>query len=198
MTREDVEKSLNPFAASLRECIVYGYEKWQEFGVRAGDLRMPLDARTRACFINRHIVAKVASVFADNNAVRVVDSRGFVELVLLKSRLIIRFKKLDKKGMSRNILTPAQRGWFENQAKLPEMLPAATRLIAGYVLDEITANLSRVLVTLPNGPSAVMWKLELPETGGTTIIEMPRRPQEPKSPLVRSRKRKAEDSDKKQ
>lgn len=198
MTREDVEKALAPFTASLRECIVYGYSKWQEFGERAGDLRAPLDGRARACFINRHIVARVAAAFADNHAVRVVDSRGFVELVLLKARLIIRFKKLDKNGVSRNILTAAQRSWFEKQAKLPQMLPDATRLIAGYVLDEITANLSRVLVTLPDGPSAVMWKLELPETGGATVIEIPRRPQEPKTPGVRSRKRKTEQSDKKE
>lgn len=198
MTREDVEKALAPFTTSLRECIVYGYSKWQEFGVRAGDLRAPLDGRARACFINRHIVAQVSSVFSDNHAVRVVDSRGFVELVLIKARLIIRFKKLDKRGVSRNILTPAQRDWFEKQAKLPEMLPKATRLIAGYVLDELTANLSRVLVTLPDGPSAVMWKLELPESGGATIFEMPRKPQEPKAPNVRSRKRKTDQSGKKE
>jgi hypothetical protein len=125
----------------------------------------------------------VSAVFGENHAVRVVDSRAFVELVILRARLIIRFKKLDKRGVSRNILTDAQRSWFEGQAKLPEMLPAATKLIAGYVLDELTANLSRVLVTLPDGPSAVMWKLDLPEAGGATIIEIPRRPEEPKAPL---------------
>jgi hypothetical protein len=196
MTKEHVEKAIAPFAASLRECIDYGYEKWMEFGERAGDLRAPLDGRARACFINRHIVAKVSAVFADNNAVRVVDVRGFVELVLLKSRLILRFKKLDKNGLSRNILTSAQRLWFEEHAKLPHMPERAVKLIAGYVLDDITANLSRVLVTMPNGPSSVMFKIELPETGGATLLEIPRTPQNPKAPNVRSRKRKTDESDK--
>lgn len=194
MLRDDVEKAITPYANQLRECIVHGYEMWQEFGRRAGDLRAPLDGRTRACFINRHIVSKVDAVFTGDNAVRVVDVRGFVELVLLKSRLVIRFKKLKKNGQSRNILTTAQRLWFESTDKLPEMPARATRLVAGYVLDDITANLSRVLVTMPDGPSSVMWKIDLPEEGGATIIEMPVRPRDPQAPPVRSRTRKTDES----
>lgn len=193
MSQEEVEKAVAPYAERLRDCITHGYDKWQEFGRRAGDLRAPLDGRARACFINRHIVSKVQAVFTDDHSVRVVDVRGFVELVILKARMIIRFKKLDKHGRSSNILTTAQRNWFRAQEKLPEMPPAAVRLIAGYVLDDLTANLNRVLVTMPNGPSAVMWKIDLPEAGGATLVEMPAQPKEPKAPQVRSRKKKSED-----
>lgn len=194
MSRDDAEKSIAPYAERLRACIVHGYEMWQEFGKVAGHLRAPLDGRTRACFINRHIVASVGATFADDHSVRVVDARGFVELVILKARMIIRFKKLDKNGQSRNILTPSQRLWFEQNVQLPEMPPRATRLIAGYVLDEITANLSRVLVTMPDGPSSVMWRIELPEAGGASILEMPSKPQTPKAPTVRSTRKKKDES----
>lgn len=195
MDKDDIEKSLGPYSARLRECIVYGHDRWHAFGVTAGELRAPLDSRARACFIYCHIIARVWAIFADDNSVRVVNSRGFVELALLKERLIVRFKKLNKNGISSNILTRAQRRWFEDHQKLPEMPPEATKLIAGYVLDEITANLSRVLVTLPNGPSAVMWKIELPEDGSTKVVEMQRQRREPKAPPVRSRVRKKQDQD---
>jgi hypothetical protein len=198
MDRDNVQKALGPYAARLRESIVYGHSKWVEFGKVAGDLRAPLDARTRACFINRHIVARIQAVFADDNSVRVVSVRGFIQLVLLKSRLILRFKKLDESGRSRNILTRNQRLWFSPAAKLPETPAEAMRLVAGYVLDVVSAELTRVLVTLPNGPSAVMWIIELPESGGATVIPMPRRtPKQPAPPRVRSRKSK-EQSDKDQ
>ena len=190
MDRDDVQNAIAPYAARLRESIVYGHEKWVDFDKVAGDLRAPLDARARACFINRHIVTRAQTVFADDNSVRIVSVRGFIQLVLLKSRLILRFKKLDQQGRSRNILTRNQRLWFTPAAKLPEMPHEAMRLVAGYVLDVVSAELSRVLVTLPNGPSAVMWVIELPDTGGARVLEMPKRtPQQPTAPSVRSQRK---------
>ena len=108
---------------------------------------------------------------------------------------MIRFKKLDRNGQSRSYLTPSQRRWFEDKARLPEMPPEAVRLVAGYVLDEISANLARVLVTKPRGHSGVMWCIELAEGGSVKVVEMPRLPMEPKAPVVRSKKRKPQSND---
>lgn len=196
MDREDVGQALRPYAERIRTAIVHGHEKWSEFGEVAGELRAPLDARARACFINRHIVTKIQTIFADDNSVRVISERGFIQLVLLKSRLILRFKKLDEHGRSRNIMTRNQRLWFSPAAKLPEAPPKATRLIAGYILNVVTADLDRVVVVLPDGPSATMWIIELPDTGGTNIIEMPKRtPKQPTRPPVRSKKKQTDEND---
>jgi hypothetical protein len=103
------------------------------------------------------------------------------------------FKKLDNKGRSRNILTRAQRNWFEQQLTLPEMPREAEKLIAGYVLDELGTEIERVLVTYPTSVSSVQWLLGLGDTDeGTNILEMPRTPSAPKAPSIRSTKRRTD------
>ncbi len=191
--KDSAEQALRPYFADLRACIVGGFKAWMELGRVAPALRVPCSTRTRAGFIYDHIVSCVRATFAGRRSVRIIEKRGFLELVI-KNRFVLRFKKLDAKGRSRNILTRQQRLWFEQQLTLPEMPPEAEKLIAGYVLDELGTEIHRVLVTQPASATAVDWLLGI-DGDDTNIIPMPRTPRKPKAPSVRSTKKRTSERD---
>ncbi len=120
------------------------------------------------------------------HGVRVEDRRGFPELVI-DNRFVLRFKKLDKHGRSRNILTPAQRAWLDAQMILPDMPPEAKRLIAGYVLDALGTQIERMLVTAPANVKTINWMLDIePDDNPNNVFQMPRTPISPNAPTIRS------------
>lgn len=192
-SKETALEHLAPYKEALRECIEAGFNAWRELGRLAMQLRIPLDARARASFIFCHIVFVVRQRFSDVPGVRLMEKRGFPELVI-KGRFVIRFKKLDKKGRARNASTKQTRLWY-GQFDLPDMPPEAVKLVAGYVLDLLGTEIERVLVICPVSTSAVEWMVDLGEPGAATIVEMPRRPKKPKSPPVRSTKREKSEED---
>jgi hypothetical protein len=192
--KDDAETLLQPYFNDLRACIESGWHRWAEFGRLASALRAPLGTRTRANFISDQITTCVRSTFSNRQGVRIVDRRGFPELVI-RGRYVIRFKKLDHHGRSRNILTKAQREWFRQQLSLPDLPPAAQRLIAGYVLDELGTEISRVLVTAPVSAKEIEWKIELTDDGASKVVEMPRVARAPQPPTVRSAERRSAEGD---
>jgi hypothetical protein len=195
VSKDDAEDSLQPYLPQLRECIQYGFDAWIAFGLKAPELKACLCARTRASFIYDHIISRVRVVFSSARRVRIVDRRGFPELVI-RNRYVIRFKKLDSKGRSRNILTRQQKLWFEQQLSLPEMPPAAEKLVAGYVLDMLGTEIERVLVTCPKDASQIEWMINLSDgDGASNIVPMPTSPRAPKSPNVRSTRPKKQSKD---
>lgn len=193
-SRDTAQEFLAPYEGTLRECIEAGFEAWRQFGRLDAKLRQPLDNRARACFIFSHIVFAVRQRFAETRGVRIMQKRGFPELVI-KGRYVIRFKKLDSRGRARNFATTQNRLWFEQHAELPEMPPRAVRLVAGYVLDLLGTQIERVLVICPINASAVEWRIDLREPGDATVIDMPRPIRKPKSPTVRSTKERKSEKD---
>lgn len=195
VSKDDAEDSLQPHLPQLRDCIQFGFDAWVALGQKAPELRAVLCPRTRASFIYDHIISRVRAVFSTVKRVRIVDRRGFPELVI-KNRYVIRFKKLDSKGRSRNILTKQQKLWFEQQLSLPEMPPAAEKLVAGYVLDMLGTEIEQVLVTCPKDATQIEWMINLSDADGVSnIVPMPVSTRAPKSPRVRSTKPKTHQKD---
>lgn len=187
MTQKDeAEEALRPYMAAFGDCLEAGFEAWREVGRLAPAVRVHLGTRTRANIISDHIAASVRSRFGQMRGVRVEERRGFPELVI-DNRFVLRFKKLDKKGRSSNILTGVQRAWLDSQMTLPDMPPEAKRLIAGYVLDALGTQIERMLVTSPANVKAINWMLDI-EHGdiATNVFQMPRTPISPNAPTVRS------------
>ncbi|MEA2561337.1 MAG: hypothetical protein QOH06_2841 [Acidobacteriota bacterium] len=156
------EIDLGPYLSALHECIASGWQAWELFGEIAPALRLPLTNRTRANFIYDHITTGARARFADLKRVKISENRGFLEL-LIASRYIIRFKKLNKSGRSSNIQTKQQLRWFSIQLELPDMPPAAVRLIAGYQLNLLGTEVANVLVTRPVG-SVIEWSFSLADS----------------------------------
>jgi len=194
ITQEQAEAELAPYMATLRKCIQSGWENWVEFGRVAPALKAPVSTRGRANLISDWVCNTVRHEFARLRGVRIIEARGFPELII-KERYVIRFKKLDRKGRSRNILTKQQRDWFNGQLSFPGMSPEdVSRLVAGYILDLLGTEMERVLVTCPIGASGVAWSINLDSPSASNVIELHRSVKAPKPPAVRSKKRKLNDA----
>jgi hypothetical protein len=193
-TQDRANEVLGPFFPKLRSCIERGFQAWQELGRTNPDLRVPLKPRTRANFIYDHICSAAFAEFANAKGVRLTTNRGFLEIIVNRE-FVIRFKKLDHKGLSRNILTASQFKWFNGQETLFDMSVDTQRLIAGYVLDLLGIELQQVLVTCPNGVSSIEWKIAL-GPNENKVVKMPDATRKPKSPTVTSRQKKTDDKGK--
>ena len=184
--RDDVEEALRPYIRAFGDCLRAGFEAWREIGKLAPAQRVHLKPRTRANIISDHIGVAVRGTFGQMRGVRVEDRRGFPELII-QNRFVLRFKKLDKKGRSRNILTKTQREWLDAQMVLPNMPPEAKRLIAGYVLDALGTEIERMLVTAPATAKSINWMFDIDsDDTANNVIPMPRTPIVPNAPTVRS------------
>jgi len=196
-TREQAEAELGPYLEKLRKCITYGWDCWEELGKLAPSLKVSLSSRSRASLISDWVLTAVRREFTGIRGVRLQEVRGFPELIV-KTRYIIRFKKLDRNGRSRNVLTRAQREWFSGQMSLlPNDIPQeeATRIVAGYVLDLFGTEMARILVTSPVGTSSVAWILDLTKDPGSNVVQLDRGKKAPKPPSVASKQKKTTEQD---
>jgi hypothetical protein len=147
---------LGPHLAKLIAAIRHGFEQWDRLAAIDMDpanagrapLRAPLDARARASFIYRHTVAEARRLLHGIPGVLLADNRNFLT-VHFGDEFIVRFKKLDRRGRSRNFPTQTQK-LFALQAQMFG-LGTATRTTVGYQLDELEKSIHDIRVVCPNG-----------------------------------------------
>ena len=83
--------------------------------------------------------------------------------------VLVRFKKLDEDGLSRNFQTyRAQR--YNGQLPIREISPAAIRLDVGYQLNELETTITNVIATHRNGDRPV-FSIDLDQT--PAVIALP-------------------------
>jgi hypothetical protein len=112
--------------------------------------------RSAASNIYDHIVAECERRFYGHKDVRSLDIRGLkLWLIGEDQHTVIRWKKMDEDGRSRNYPTK-QAEDFDRMLDLPGLPPAPVRVSVGYVLDPSGTSVQRVQVARPNG-RAVDW-----------------------------------------
>jgi hypothetical protein len=174
---DEVRELLMPYLGKIREAITSAWEAWESLGMVAPLLKLPLVSRTRANFLYDHITFNIRVKFEGVADAEIIETRGFLEL-RIKGIHVLRFKKLDGKGRSRNIMTQRQRSWFAIQYQLfgsKEPLESI-RLIAGYQLNLLGTELTGMLITKPSGVCRIDWAFPIPEPEATAVLQMPARP----------------------
>jgi len=159
----DETTELHPYLDELSGCIRAGWVAWEDLGTREPGLRLPLGPRTRACFVYEHVVFAIRQRFTNRPGVHINERRGFLEL-LIGSKYLIRFKKLNKNLQSSNIPTKQQKRWFDLQLELPDMPPQAMRLVAGYRLNLAGTEIEQLAITQPVGRK-IRWALDISDRG---------------------------------
>ncbi|HYT43547.1 MAG TPA: hypothetical protein VEP90_14510, partial [Methylomirabilota bacterium] len=150
ISEEATREILKPHLSTLTNCITTPWQQWERFGEIAPDLRFPLIARTRACFIYDHICHEIKHQFEGISGVSVDDRRGFL-LLNIENLLLMRFKKLNKSFQASNIATYQQEN-YSLQLELPGIPDSAARITAGYLLDKIQAGMKDIRIVFPIGP----------------------------------------------
>ena len=171
-------------AKKLAACIQGGWGKWEELGRRAPDLQIPLNAFARAIIVHNHITDLARKAFADDPGVHVGDNRGFLVLTI-EEQLVIRFKKYKNGNFTTSNIPTQQQLQFEYQLQLSGMPPEATKLVAGYLLDELQTSIGTIAITCRVGPD-LQWMLDISDEAdaGGEVFEPFVGPDEPRGPRV--------------
>ncbi len=173
-SQDYIKDFLHQYHHPLRESLIAGWHAWIELGQRVPELQHPLSAQCRARFVYDHIVNAAKERFEGLPQVLTSSTRGFLEIYFHEEGVhvcTVRFKKVNKKGQSSNLLTEQQRKWrYVEQLKFdfPELPPEAIRLIAGYRLDVLGTVQEELVITRPSGNDAI-WKYEIPETDSLVV-----------------------------
>lgn len=98
-----------------------------------------------------HMVAAADRKFLDRDDVKPLTIQGLRLWLLGRDQhTVIRWKKMDEDGRSRNYQTK-QAEDFDKQMELTGLPPKPTRITVGYLLEESGTGVARVQLSRPNG-----------------------------------------------
>jgi hypothetical protein len=100
------------------------------------------------------MVAAADRRFFGREGIRVIEIRGLKLWLFESASVVVRFKKMDEDGRSRNYPTKQARD-FDAQLELPGLPPKPVRLTAGYLLDETGIDFVRSQIARPYGREAL-------------------------------------------
>lgn len=107
--------------------------------------------RSAATCTYDHIVAEAERRFDGRTDIRMIPIRGLkLWLIGEDHHTVIRWKKMDEDGRSRNYPTKQAKA-FDHNDELPGLPPMPTRVTVGYLLDATGTGIRRVQLAKPNG-----------------------------------------------
>lgn len=142
---------LSPWLHDLHDIVQHGFSRYRGY---PADILTEHDPRARAACVFCHMWSEAERRFADGarSAAAIVRVRG-LSLVGFGDTALVRFKKMDEDGNTRNYPTP-QAEAFDAQEKIEGLPPAAVRLSVGYLANPTFTAIERVILSKPNGESA--------------------------------------------
>jgi hypothetical protein len=138
----------------LSDIVRKGHSQYMSY--RPEDL-VELDVRAQSACTYCHMHAEADRRLLDRPGIRPMEIRGGLKLWLYESsNVVIRLKKMDEDGKSRNYPTKQARD-YDAQRQLPELPLPPVRLTAGYWLDATGQRINRVQIARPNGRRVPTW-----------------------------------------
>ena len=138
----------------LAEIIRAGHDRYTAY--QAADL-LELDVRAQAACTFCHMHAEADRRLIGRDGIRPLDYRGGLRLWLYENaNVVIRLKKMDEDGRSRNYPTKQAKD-YDAQKELPGLPLPPVRLTAGYWLDATGQIINRVQIARPDGRRAPAW-----------------------------------------
>ena len=120
------------------------------------DVRVEHSARAAATCTYDHMVANADRLWADRRGIVPHEVRGLKVWIIGGSAVVLRFKKMDEDGRTRNYPTKQAKN-FDRQLPLPGLPQPAIRLTAGYWLDETQTEFIRAQIARPLAPGMTAW-----------------------------------------
>jgi len=122
----------------------------------APDVLLEHDARAQAACTYSHMSAEADRKFLGRLGVRDIDIRGLRLWLFEKANAVVRMKKMDEDGLTRNYPTEQARA-FDRGYDLPGLPMPPVRLTAGYLLDVTRTQFVRAQVARPIGRKRTLW-----------------------------------------
>lgn len=132
----------------LSDIIRAGHERYMQYS--PADL-LELDVRAQAACTFCHMHAEADRRLIGRDGIRPIDYHGGLKLWLFENaNVVIRLKKMDEDGQSRNYPTKQAKD-YDAQRELPGLPLPPVRLTAGYWLDATGQIINRVQIARPDG-----------------------------------------------
>ena len=113
------------------------------------ELLIEHEARSRANCTYDHMMAEAHRRFIGRQGMRLIEIRG-LKVWAIEDHTVIRFKKMDDEGRSRNYQTKQAKAYDRGES-FPEISAPAVRLTVGYLADATATSIDRVQVALISG-----------------------------------------------
>ena len=160
---------LRPHMDKLGGIFPSAWDRWEEFGESAPELRMQICPRTRASMLNNFAAKAAEAAFADMGPeVVLTDQPGFL-LMIFESELHVRLKKYRGRTCRTSGILTGQRKLYEGQQPL-RGFPRATNCVHGYVLKPDVSGYSETAIKCSTGKT-LHWKLNVPLIEQGTVLE---------------------------
>jgi hypothetical protein len=152
MDKDIIERCLGEHLETVYNSIMNGFEKAIPI-IKAG--ATIYDSTTKSSIIRDFIVKEAQGNFPISS----FEKRGKLTLLYIE-KVVIRFKKLNKKLLAGNIPT-YQSKKFSNQSKLPGFSTPTINLNAGYVLSKDGYSIKGIYLTQPKNQYENDWNLNI-------------------------------------
>ena len=149
---EETMDGLKPILDDIDGILRAAHSRFQAY--RPEDL-IELDPRAQAACTYCHAVAEADRRFATKSAIKPIEIRGLKLWVFDEANVVVRLKKTDEDGKSRNYPTKQAKD-FDAGRELPRLPMPPVRLVAGYYLDP-TGTFVRSQIARPTGKKNIMW-----------------------------------------
>lgn len=159
-----VQSVLQPFHSTLASIVSGAWAKW-----RSAELELqPASGRTRACIVWDAMMQRAFDAFENDARVDVV-SRSQTHYFLIDDSVVLRFKKGNVSGLSRNYPTQEALKFHEPEN---DLFGYPTKVEVVYVLDHTETEVSQILVVARNA-NQVIWSYDLVETPAVNVVDLP-------------------------
>jgi hypothetical protein len=148
LTRAQCEETLSAHASVLNQCFHAAWVRWRDWLGRVDGSPGDLSAFARARVLHDFIRAEVTKQLIGLPGIRVKDTRGLL-VVHIQDKVVIRFKKFRGKTLKTSGNSNHQTAAFNaHQLELSDdSIRPITHLVAGYLLDELEADIEKVAIT---------------------------------------------------
>lgn len=150
---EDIVSSIEPWLDDFDQIAHIGHSRYRAYSPE--DL-IELDRRAQAACTYSHMLAEANRRFLDRKGVRPIEIRGLKLWLFEKADVVVRFKKMDEDGLTRNYPTK-QAVDFDRGFDLPGLSMPPIRVTAGYLLDKTGTSVERTQIARPIDRKRTMW-----------------------------------------
>ena len=185
LSADEAQAILDPHIDDLRGCLSAGWRACQEFCEAIPVARVRTSNRTRAGIVYDVAVAEARMRFLNKLGVHLMSRLGFL-VVVFDGRLVLRFKKY-RHGLRTGGIPTHQQLSFAWQDEMVGMPPAATKVVAGYLLNRLEDGIARMAITCSVGPN-LRWCFDIADAAAAaspTPMPEPSHARGPSPPVVR-------------
>lgn len=164
MPTRTMDETLYGFGAVLDDFDQIARRAHAQFRAYRSEDLIELDARAQAACTYSHMLAEADRLISGRDGVRSFEIRGLKLWLFEANNAVVRFKKMDEDGQSRNYPTKQAKD-FDAGYELPGLPMPPVRLTAGYLQDITGTTFVRTQIARPIGKKALWCAAIVPAEG---------------------------------